>query len=69
MDDQQRYEEARSVSEEIQHSTVEELKPEDLYERHNTTEKEGEKKEAPSKISDRLKGFKEQFKGKVEGHW
>ena len=66
MDDQQRYEKARSVSEEIQQTTVEDLKPEDLYERHNTTELEREKKETPTKISDRLQGLKEQLKGKVE---
>lgn len=66
MDDRQRYEEARSVSESIQQTTVEDLKPEDLYERHDTTGLDKEKKNTPSKVSDRLQGLKERLRGKVE---
>ena len=66
MDDQQRYENARSVSEEIQHSTVEELQSGDLADPIDNPDKDREKKETSSKVGDRLQRAREQIKGRVE---
>lgn len=67
MDNSQRFDNARKVSEEIQHSTVEELKPEDIYDRVQTYDsKEVDKQSSNSKVGERLRAWVNEGKSRVQ---